>query len=57
MRLAVVRILLVFAVVLSLASLPGPLATHFILPAVPTVRADNAPLEKWYPAGPAMDVV
>jgi len=50
------RLTLVFAVALSLASLPGPLSNHFALPSVlPLAHANPAPNEVWYPAGPAMD--
>jgi hypothetical protein len=51
-----VKLLIIFAVAFSLASLPGPLASHFALPSIaPVAHAVTAPPEAWYPAGPAMD--
>ena len=54
-KITTAKLLILFAVALSLSSLPGPLASHFALPAVPAARANPAPTENWYPAGPAMD--
>src|SRR5712664_1829577 len=53
--ISVFRLLLVFAVALSLASLPGPLSSGFHLPTIQPARAANAPLENWYPSGPSMN--
>ena len=54
-KITTAKLLILFAVALSLSSLPGPLASHFALPAVPVARANPAPAENWFPAGPAMD--
>jgi hypothetical protein len=48
-----VKLLTVFAVAFSMASLAGPLSTPF--PGIPQAHALPAPAEKWYPAGSAMD--
>ncbi|HVH14887.1 MAG TPA: hypothetical protein VNA15_04115, partial [Candidatus Angelobacter sp.] len=48
-----VKLLIVFAVAFSLASLPGPLSSR--LPGIPRAHAIPAPVENWYPAGPAMN--
>lgn len=54
---SLLRILLLFAVAFSLASLPGVLSTgsSLHLPTIHAVRANPAPTEAWYPAGPAMN--
>jgi len=63
------RLVLVFVVAFSLASLPGPLSSHFGLPsmnparAVPQTCVFTFPTPKigctpsWYPAGPAMNTL
>jgi hypothetical protein len=50
-----IKLLLLFAVVISLVSLPGPTAGFFGLATIPLAKANPAPAENWYPAGPAMD--
>jgi ABC-type transport system substrate-binding protein len=53
-----IKLLTIFAIAFSLASLPGPLASHFALPSIaPVAHASNAPTEAWYPAGPSMDTL
>ncbi len=48
------RLLLTFAIALSLLSLPSfGMSQH--LPSFPSADASLAPTEPWYPAGPAMD--
>ncbi len=49
------RLLVVVAIALSLASLPGVMSREISLPGVHLVRANLAPNEAWYPAGPAMN--
>jgi ABC-type transport system substrate-binding protein len=52
------KLTIVFAVALSLASLPGPLSNHLALPNIlPLAHANLAPNEVWYPAGPSMDTM
>jgi len=47
-----VRLLLIFAVVFSLVSLPGVLSSSFNLPSIHIVRASNETgVGNWYPAG------
>lgn len=49
------RILLFLIVAFSLGILPSPLASHFRLPVLPTVRANSeSSAGLWYPAGPQM---
>jgi hypothetical protein len=68
-RISSVKLLLVFAVAFSLASLPGPLASHFALPSISPARAVSQPCNfnfaapkigctpYWYPAGPSEDTL
>ncbi len=52
------KLLIVFAVAFSLAALPGPLTSlSGFVPTVPVARANVAPVEAWYPAGPSMDTL
>jgi hypothetical protein len=47
-----IRLLLTFAVVFSLVSLPSVLSSNFFLPNIPAVRAQQeTTLGSWYPAG------
>jgi len=50
-----IKLLLVFAVTFSLASLPGAISNHFMLPSVPLGHAVTSPSQAWYPSGPQMD--
>ncbi len=43
------RLLIIFTVAISFITLPGPLSN------IPAAHANQAPLESWYPAGPAMN--
>ena len=62
-----VRQIVIFAVAFSLATISGPIATNFHLPARPLVRAVAEPCQThgssgacaqyWYPAGPAEDTL
>jgi len=46
------RLLLAFAIVFSLVSLPSVLSNNFILPSIPVVKAQQeATYGSWYPAG------
>jgi hypothetical protein len=49
--LSFIRVVALFAVILSLVSMPVPFTS------VPVVRANQAPVEAFYPAGPAMDTL
>src|SRR5260370_23423646 len=49
------RLIVVFSVAFSLGILTGPASSNFHLPAIQLARATLAPVEKWYPSGPAMD--
>src|SRR5207249_458073 len=52
LAIPVMRILFVFAIVFSLASLPGVLSSSFYLPSIPVVRAlHQTGYGSWYPAG------
>src|SRR6266581_3022362 len=61
--ISIVKLMLVFAVVFSLASFSGAISSNFQLPSVNVARATVAPCstpgspcsESWVPAGPAMD--
>src|SRR6266566_4511060 len=61
--ISIVKLMLVFAVVFSLASFSGAISSNFQLPSVHVARATVAPCstpgspcsESWVPAGPAMD--
>ncbi len=55
--MAVFKLLAVFAITFSLAVLQGPLTSQQVLPIVPLGHASLAPVERWYPAGPAMDTL
>ncbi len=50
-----IKLLSVFLVAFSLASLAGPISSNFHLPTIQPARATLAPAEKWFPSGPAMD--
>jgi len=52
----VARLLLTFAVILSLSSIPS-FNQNSSLPSLHTVRANVPAAELWYPAGPAMDTL
>src|SRR5437773_7190493 len=43
------------AIALSLVSLPGAISKEISLPSLHLVKANLAPNEAWYPAGPAMN--
>src|SRR5260370_33491646 len=51
------RLIIVFSVAFSLGILTGPASSNFHLPTIQLARATlpPAPVEKWYPGGPAMD--
>src|SRR5437867_11457960 len=52
------RLLLIFAIVFSLASLPGVLSSNFHLPRIPVVRAQQeTTFGSWYPAGAQMETL
>jgi hypothetical protein len=51
----IVKLLLVFAVTFSMATLSGPLSSHFALPSLQLAKANPAPAENWIPAGPSMN--
>ena len=52
------KLILVFAVALSLGSLPGPLTSQFRLPTLPSVKATyDLNAGYWYPAGPQMPIL
>src|SRR5436309_86607 len=52
------RLLLIFAIVFSLASLPGVLSSSFHLPRIPVVRAQQeTTFGSWYPAGAQMETL
>jgi len=62
----IAKLLIVFAVALSLATLTGPMSSNFHLPAVPAARAlpqvcdintSGGCSEYWLPAGPAEDTL
>jgi hypothetical protein len=54
-RFSVIKLLIVFAVSISFASLPGFLSNGFVLPAIPLAHANAAPAQAWWPAGPEMN--
>ncbi len=47
------KLLIVFAVALSLASLPGPLSLTGVTPTIHLAHANIATAQKWVPAGPS----
>jgi len=53
--LRMVKLLSLFMIAFSLATLSGPISSHFLLPTVQPARGNLAPVEKWFPSGPAMD--
>jgi hypothetical protein len=49
------KLLIVFAIVLSFASLPGSLSTSIRLPTLNVAHASGAVNQPWVPAGPSID--
>jgi len=45
----------VFIIAFSLATLSGPISSNFHLPTIQPAKASPAPVENWFPSGPAMD--
>jgi len=56
-NLRTIRLLVVFAVALSLGSLAGPLSGTLHLPTITPVRANPAPATNWIPAGPSTNTM
>jgi hypothetical protein len=54
--ISIIKLTLIFAVVFSLAGLPGALSTSH-LPSVQLAHAASAPSEPWYASGPAEDTL
>lgn len=50
-----VKLMSVFIIAFSLATLSSPIASHSHLPSIQPVKANLAPVENWFPSGPAMD--
>src|SRR5438067_5569346 len=51
------KLLIIFAIALSLASLPGAISPSIRLPSVNVAHAASATNQPWVPAGPAMDTL
>src|SRR6267143_4310053 len=51
------KLLIIFAIALSLASLPGSISPSVRLPSINSVHAAAATNQPWVPAGPSMDTL
>jgi hypothetical protein len=52
-----VKLMILFILTLSFTVLPISLTSLNAIPSIPAVHASSAPVEAWYPGGPAMDTL